>query len=63
MLDIQSAAAAPTPGSTSPARRGSTEYLADFYGEIADGVNDPETDRLPTTWDLPEFGNVSAHVS
>jgi predicted GNAT superfamily acetyltransferase len=29
-----------------------TEYLADFYGEIADGVNDPETDRLTATWDL-----------
>lgn len=29
-----------------------TEYLADFYGEIADGVNDPETDRLAVRWDL-----------
>lgn len=29
-----------------------TEYLVDFYGEIADGVNDPETDRLTATWDL-----------
>jgi predicted GNAT superfamily acetyltransferase len=29
-----------------------TEYLVDFYGEIADGVNDPETDRLTVTWDL-----------
>jgi len=29
-----------------------TEYLVDFYGEIADGVNDPETDRLAVTWDL-----------
>jgi predicted GNAT superfamily acetyltransferase len=29
-----------------------TEYLADFYGQIADGVNDPETDRLAVTWDL-----------
>jgi len=28
------------------------EYLVDFYGEIADGVNDPETDRLAVTWDL-----------
>jgi predicted GNAT superfamily acetyltransferase len=29
-----------------------TEYLVNFYGEIADGVNDPETDRLAVTWDL-----------
>jgi predicted GNAT superfamily acetyltransferase len=29
-----------------------TEYLVDFYGEIADGVNDPETDRLAVTWEL-----------
>src|SRR5215469_10481855 len=29
-----------------------TEYLVDFYGEIADGVNDPETDRLTVAWDL-----------
>ena len=29
-----------------------TEYLVDFYGQIADGVNDPETDRLAVTWDL-----------
>lgn len=29
-----------------------TEYLVDFYGEIADGVNDPETDRLAVSWDL-----------
>ena len=29
-----------------------TEYLVDFYGEIADGVNDPETDRLAVTWNL-----------
>ena len=28
------------------------EYLVDFYGEISDGVNDPETDRLAVTWDL-----------
>jgi predicted GNAT superfamily acetyltransferase len=28
------------------------EYLVNFYGEIADGVNDPETDRLAVTWDL-----------
>lgn len=29
-----------------------TEYLVDFYGEIANGVNDPETDRLAVSWDL-----------
>ena len=29
-----------------------TEYLVDFYGQIADGVNDPETDRLAVTWNL-----------
>ena len=29
-----------------------TDYVVDFYGEIADGVNDPETDRLAVTWDL-----------
>jgi predicted GNAT superfamily acetyltransferase len=29
-----------------------SEYLVDFYGEIADGVNDPETDRLAVTWNL-----------
>ena len=29
-----------------------TGYLVDFYGQIADGVNDPETDRLAVTWDL-----------
>jgi predicted GNAT superfamily acetyltransferase len=29
-----------------------TEYLIDFYGEIADGVNDSETDRLAVSWDL-----------
>jgi predicted GNAT superfamily acetyltransferase len=28
------------------------EYLVDFYGEITDGVNDPETDRLAVTWNL-----------
>ena len=28
------------------------EYLPDFYGEISDGINDPETDRLAVTWDL-----------
>jgi predicted GNAT superfamily acetyltransferase len=29
-----------------------TEYFVDFYGEITDGVNDPETDRLAVTWNL-----------
>ena len=29
-----------------------TEYLVDFYGEVPDGVNDPETDRLAVTWNL-----------
>jgi predicted GNAT superfamily acetyltransferase len=29
-----------------------TEYLVDFYGEVTDGVNDPETDRLTVTWNL-----------
>ena len=29
-----------------------TEYLVDFYGQVADGVNDPETDRLAVNWDL-----------
>jgi predicted GNAT superfamily acetyltransferase len=29
-----------------------TEYLVDFYGEVTDGVNDPETDRLAVTWNL-----------
>ena len=29
-----------------------TEYLVDFYGEVADGVNDPETDRLAVSWNL-----------
>jgi predicted GNAT superfamily acetyltransferase len=29
-----------------------TEYLVDFYGEITDGVNDPETDRLAVSWNL-----------
>jgi predicted GNAT superfamily acetyltransferase len=29
-----------------------TEYLVDFYGQVADGVNDPETDRLAVAWDL-----------
>ena len=31
-----------------------TEYLVDFYGEVTDGVNDPETDRLAVTWNLLE---------
>ncbi|GHH24507.1 chorismate synthase [Streptomyces lanatus] len=32
-----------------------TEYLVDFYGPMADGVNDgDETDRLAVTWDLIE---------
>ena len=29
-----------------------TEYFVDFYGEVTDGVNDPETDRLAVAWDL-----------
>src|SRR5437763_3345122 len=29
-----------------------TEYLVNFYGEITDGVNDSETDRLAVTWEL-----------
>jgi predicted GNAT superfamily acetyltransferase len=29
-----------------------TEYLVDFYGEITDGVNGAETDRLAVTWEL-----------
>ncbi|MFE5365900.1 chorismate synthase [Streptomyces mirabilis] len=30
-----------------------TEYLVDFYGPMADGVNDgDESDRLTVTWDL-----------
>jgi predicted GNAT superfamily acetyltransferase len=29
-----------------------TEYWVDFYGEITDGVNDPETDRLAVAWNL-----------
>ncbi|WP_405583343.1 chorismate synthase [Streptomyces sp. NBC_01092] len=34
-----------------------TEYLVDFYGPMADGVNDgDETDRLAVTWDLIEPG-------
>ncbi|WP_031478314.1 chorismate synthase [Streptomyces bicolor] len=39
-----------------------TEYLVDFYGPMADGVNDgDETDRLAVTWDLIAPG--SAHDS
>lgn len=34
-----------------------TEYLVDFYGPMADGVNDgDETDRLAVTWDLARPG-------
>ncbi len=40
-----------------------TEYLVDFYGEIADGVNDPETDRLAVTWDLRAALPDTAHPS
>jgi predicted GNAT superfamily acetyltransferase len=29
-----------------------TEYVVDFYGQIADGINDQETDRLAVTWHL-----------
>ncbi|WP_327177140.1 chorismate synthase [Streptomyces sp. NBC_01335] len=32
-----------------------TEYLVDFYGPMADGLNDgDESDRLTVTWDLAE---------
>lgn len=40
-----------------------TEYLVDFYGEVSDGVNDPETDRLAATWDLRMPLPGSAHRS
>jgi predicted GNAT superfamily acetyltransferase len=40
-----------------------TEYLVDFYGEVADGVNDPETDRLAVTWNLRIPLPGSAHLS
>jgi predicted GNAT superfamily acetyltransferase len=40
-----------------------TDYLVDFYGELADGVNDPETDRLAVTWDLRVALPGSAHPS
>jgi predicted GNAT superfamily acetyltransferase len=34
-----------------------TEYLVDFYGPMADGVNDgDETDRLTVTWELTRSG-------
>ncbi|BCM67215.1 MULTISPECIES: hypothetical protein [Streptomyces] len=34
-----------------------TEYLIDFYGPMADGVNDgDESDRLTVTWDLTGTG-------
>lgn len=34
-----------------------TEYLVDFYGPMADGVNDgDESDRLAVTWDLTGAG-------
>ncbi|NEB04842.1 chorismate synthase [Streptomyces sp. SID13726] len=34
-----------------------TEYLVDFYGPMADGVNDgDESDRLTVTWDLAAPG-------
>ncbi|WP_189294538.1 chorismate synthase [Streptomyces cinerochromogenes] len=34
-----------------------TEYLVDFYGPMADGVNDgDESDRLTVTWDLTAPG-------
>jgi len=40
-----------------------TEYLVDFYGPMADGVNDGhESDRLTVTWDLtaPCSGDTEA---
>jgi predicted GNAT superfamily acetyltransferase len=44
-----------------------SEYLVNFYGEIADGVNDPETDRLAVAWDLssplPGSGRLSGRTS
>jgi len=40
-----------------------TEYLVDFYGQIADGVNDQETDRLAVTWALRTPLPGSAHSS
>src|SRR5262249_5375105 len=39
-------------GETGPPGAVGTEYWVDFYGEVADGVNDPETDRLAVAWDL-----------
>ncbi|MGW5284308.1 chorismate synthase [Streptomyces collinus] len=42
-----------------------TEYLVDFYGPMADGVNDgDESDRLTVTWDLTapsEPSSVDSH--
>ncbi|WP_246458622.1 chorismate synthase [Streptomyces himalayensis] len=36
-----------------------TEYLVDFYGPMADGVNDgDESDRLTVTWDLVSPGHA-----
>ncbi len=40
-----------------------TEYLVDFYGEVSDGVNDPETDRLAVTWNLRMALPGAAHQS
>jgi predicted GNAT superfamily acetyltransferase len=40
-----------------------TEYLVDFYGQIADGVNDQETDRLAVTWNLSTPLPLSAQSS
>jgi len=40
-----------------------TEYLVDFYGQIADGINDPETDRLAVTWNLSTPLPASAQPS
>ncbi|MEV5983418.1 chorismate synthase [Streptomyces sp. NPDC052051] len=38
-----------------------TEYLVDFYGPMADGVNDgDESDRLTVTWDLTAPRSPSA---
>ncbi|MFF3512259.1 chorismate synthase [Streptomyces sp. NPDC002573] len=41
-----------------------TEYLVDFYGPMADGVNDgDESDRLTVTWDLVAPRHASAPAS
>ncbi|MGW1024127.1 chorismate synthase [Streptomyces sp. NPDC002577] len=38
-----------------------TEYLVDFYGPMADGVNEgDESDRLTVTWDLVAPGRIQA---